>query len=153
MNMKIDKAGLALIKHFEGLYLKAYQDSVGVWTIGYGHTGLKHNDGTVKRGRAISEAEAERLLAYDMAQFERSVASLVKVALTQSQFNALVSFQFNTGGLKQSTLLRLLNAGDYAGAAAQFLRWDKAGGRTLAGLSRRRRAERMMFEGKQPDFK
>lgn len=146
----ISAAGLNLIKHFEGLYLKAYKDPVGIWTIGYGHTGLTHNDGTVKAGRVITTAEAEDLLRYDLANFEGRVSRLVTVPLSDDEHAALVSFDFNTGGLADSTLRRLLNAGDYAGAADQFLRWDKAGGKTLAGLTRRRKSERNLFLGRRP---
>ncbi len=159
----ISQRGRDLIQHFESSgpikigtpnekFLTAYQDSVGVWTIGYGHTGLVHKDGTVKKGRKITLAVAEALFAYDMDVFEGAVLRNVKVPLNDDQFAALVSFAFNVGegNLKGSTLLRLLNAGDYAGAAEQFLRWDKAGGQTLAGLTRRRKSERLLFLGKTP---
>src|SRR6266498_1702606 len=119
----INQRGLDLVKHFEDLYLKAYKDEVGIWTIGYGHTGLKHNDGTVYPGRIITEEQANNLLAYDMGVFEDRVNRLVTATLTDDQFSALVSFDFNTGGLEGSTLLRLLNSEDYQGAADQFLRW------------------------------
>lgn len=144
---KISKRGLELVKHFEGLYLKAYKDPVGILTIGYGHTGLQHNDGTVRLGRVISEKEAEDLLAYDMHQFEQRVLSLVAVPLTDDQFAALVSFDFNTGGLHKSTLLKLLNKGDYCGASKQFEKWVYAGGKKLKGLVRRRQSERNLFNG------
>lgn len=145
----ISQRGIDLVKHFEALYLKAYQDEVGIWTIGWGHTGLKHNDGTVYRGRTITEAEAEALLKYDMNVFERRVDRLVHVPLSDDEFSALVSFDFNTGGLEDSTLLRMLNAGDRTGAADQFLRWVKAGGVTLRGLVRRRKSERNLFLGEK----
>jgi lysozyme len=132
--------GLALIKHFEGCYLQAYQDSVGVWTIGYGHTGLQHKDGTVHRGR--------RILRYDMHQFEARVSALIQErTVSQCQFDALVSFDFNTGGLHRSTLLIHLRAGRLWEAANEFPKWDKAGGKTLPGLTRRRAAERDLFCG------
>lgn len=150
VHRQISPLGLLLVKHFESLYLAAYQDSVGVWTIGWGHTGLTHRDGTVFRGRTITQAQAANLLAYDMHQFETRVQTLVKVPLTDDQFAALVAFDFNTGGLtldggKPSTLLRKLNAGDYTGAANELLKWDKAGGRVLKGLTRRRLAENNLF--------
>lgn len=145
---QINDAGLDLVKHFEGLYLKAYKDPVGIWTIFYGHTGLQHRDGTVYPGRTGTRAEADQLLRYDMGQFEARVSSLVKVPLEDNQFAALVSFDFNTGGLHRSTLLRKLNDGDYSGAADQFRAWNRAGGRVLAGLTRRRTAEAAMFRGK-----
>lgn len=145
--MKTNARGLELIKHFESLFLHAYKCPAGVWTIGYGHTGLQHKDGTVFEGRTITRAQAEELLAYDLHQFEQRVGALVQVPLTEDQFAALVSFDFNTGALHKSTLLRLLNARDYAGAAGQFLRWNKAGGKVLRGLTRRRQSERNLFEG------
>lgn len=143
--MQISKAGLDLIKQFEGLYLKAYRCPAGVPTIGYGHTA------GVAMGQTITQQQADDYLRRDVRQFERAVARLVTVPLTQGQFDALVSFAFNLGdgALAQSTLLRLLNAGDYAGAAAQFDRWNKAGGRVLPGLVRRRAAERALFEARQ----
>jgi lysozyme len=147
---RISDRGLDLVKHFEGLHLKAYKDPVGIRTIGWGHTGLKHKDGTVHAGRSITRDKAEELLRYDMGVFEKRVNSLVKVPLTSDQFDALVSFDFNTGGLHKSTLLTKLNASDYNGAADEFLKWDKAGGRTLRGLTRRRKSERNLFLGKSP---
>ena len=137
----INSSGLRLIKSFEGLRLKAYQDAVGIWTIGYGSTR------GVKSGMAITEAEAERLLKEDVRRFEQAVNSAVKVPINDNQFSALVSFSFNVGSqaLRSSTLLRLLNQRDYSGAANQFPRWNKAGGRVLAGLTRRRNAERALF--------
>lgn len=146
----INARGLDLVKHFEGCYLTAYPDSVGVWTIGYGHTGLTHEDGTVKRGRTITQAEAEQLLQHDLTYFAKRVREGTTVPLTEDQFAALVSFDFNTGGFLRSDLRKLLNRGDYAGAAEQLLLWDKAGGRTLSGLTRRRRSERNLFLGKSP---
>lgn len=138
--MRISDKGIALIKSFEGLRLQAYQDSVGVWTIGYGHTKDVHE------GMAINEAEAEQLLRNDLMDFEAGVEGIIDKA-TQGQFDALVSFAFNLGigALRGSTLLRKHNAGDYKGAAGEFLRWNKAGGRVLAGLSRRRAAESAMY--------
>lgn len=143
--MTTSDTGIALIKAFEGLYLDAYRDAVGVWTIGYGHTGLQHQDGTVFSGRVITKPQAEELLRYDLHQFERRVAALVTSPLCQHQFDALVSFDFNTGALHKSTLRKLLNQGDYFGAASEFTKWTKAGGRELRGLVRRRCAERDLF--------
>lgn len=149
MSMKINARGLALVKHFESLYLNAYQDPVGIWTIGWGHTGIKHNDGTVKRGRVITQAEAIQLLEHDMAYFEEAVSRLVKVDLNEDQFSALVSFAFNVGAtnLSRSTLLKKLNARDTWGAACEFIAWKYAGGKVLSGLLRRRRSERNLFCG------
>jgi lysozyme len=147
-NRQIGKRGLALIKHFEGCYLEAYRDAVGVLTIGYGHTGLSHNDGTVFKGRVVTPQDAQNLLSHDMRHFSARVEKLVRVPLNQDQFDALVSFDFNTGALHKSTLLRKLNNSDYEGAAQEFLKWDKAGGKTLAGLTRRRKCEAALFKGK-----
>ncbi|UUW16942.1 lysozyme [Serratia ureilytica] len=144
--MKISDDGMALIKRFEGLRLQAYQDLVGVWTIGYGWTqpvaGRK-----VGAGMAIDAATAERLLICGVAQFEQGVERLVAVTITQGQFDALVSFAYNLGlrALENSTLLRRLNAGDRQGAADQFGRWVNAGGVRLDGLVARRAAERALF--------
>lgn len=146
---EVNARGIELIKHFEGCYLEAYKDSVGVWTIGYGHTGLVHRDGTVKAGRTITRAEAEELLRHDLRVFARRVEEGATVPLGDDQFAALVSFDFNTGGFLKSTLRKKLNAGDYAGAAEQFLPWDKAGGKRLRGLTRRRRSERRLFLGER----
>ena len=147
--MKTNAAGLALIKEFEGFVPTWYKDPVGVWTIGYGHT---DNAGSPKYATSktmiLSEAEATAILQRDLGQYEDSVARLVKVPLNENQHGALVSFTYNlgAGNLGSSTLLRKLNAGDYAGAAAEFPRWNKAGGKELAGLTRRRAAEQALFE-------
>lgn len=140
--LKTSAAGRALIAKFEGLRLTAYQDMVGVWTIGYGHTGPD-----VKPGLVISQQQAAQLLINDLARFNNGVNALVTVKINQNQFDALVSFSYNLGlgSLQQSTLLRLLNAGNFQAAADQFLRWNRAGGQVVAGLSRRRAAERDMF--------
>jgi lysozyme len=150
--MKISHQGLDLIRHFEGLFLHAYLCPARVWTIGYGHTGLTHKDGTVKRGREVTEQEALKLLAHDMGKFEKRVNALVTVPLTQHEFDALVSFDFNTGALHKSTLLKKLNQGDKPGAEREFARWNRGGGRVLAGLVRRRKAERFLFGTGQLSF-
>ena len=138
----IPEALLALIRKFEGLRLKPYRCPAGVPTIGYGHTGPD-----VKPGLVITQQQADQLLVNDLAKFERGVNALVTVKIKQNQFDALVSFSYNLGlgSLQQSTLLRLLNAGNFQAAADQFLRWNRAGGHVVAGLSRRRAAERDMF--------
>lgn len=144
--MQTSDKGIALIKEFEGCKLTAYQDSVGVWTIGYGWT--QPVDGKpIRAGMTINQETAERLLKTGLVSYESDVSRLVKVGLTQGQFDALVSFTYNLGArsLSTSTLLRKLNAGDYAGAADEFLRWNKAGGKVLNGLTRRREAERTLF--------
>ena len=135
--------GLALTEQFEGLQLTAYQDPVGVWTIGYGHTG---ND--VQPGLTITQEQASALLLQDVASAVAAVNRLVTVPLTQNQFDALVDFTFNVGqgNLASSTLLRELNAGNTAGAAAQFLVWVYAGGVQLPGLVKRRQAEAALFQ-------
>ncbi|MGM8836205.1 lysozyme [Enterobacter hormaechei subsp. steigerwaltii] len=144
--MQTSDKGISLIKQFEGCKLTAYQDSVGVWTIGYGWT--QPVDGKpIRAGMTIKQETAERLLKTGLVSYEIDVSRLVKVSLTQGQFDALVSFTYNLGArsLSTSTLLRKLNAGDYAGAADEFLRWNKAGGKVLNGLTRRREAERALF--------
>jgi len=146
----VNQAGVALVKAFEGLRLDAYEDEVGIWTIGYGHTGLVHNDGTVFEGRTITVAEAENLLQYDLQNFAKRVEAGATVLLSDNQFAALVSFDFNTGGFLGSTLQKKLNDKDYAGAADEFLRWNKAKGKELAGLTRRRKSERNLFLGINP---
>jgi lysozyme len=141
-NFKYSANGLALTEKFEGLRLQAYQDSVGVWTIGYGHTGPD-----VQSGLTITEEQAEILLAADVAWAVACVNKAVTSGINQNQFDSLVDFTFNLGcaSLVQSTLLRLLNAGDFAAAAPQFLRWNKAGGKVLRGLTLRRQAEMNLF--------
>ncbi len=139
--MRISEKGIELIKSFEGLRLEAYLDSVAVPTIGYGHTR------GVKLGQTITQEQADALLEEDIHEFELAIQRLVHVNLTQNQFDALVSFTFNLGigSLKQSTLLKKLNAGDITGAANEFNRWVYAGGKKLTGLVKRRSAERLMF--------
>ena len=134
--------GLALTKSFEGLRLEAYQDCGGVWTIGYGHTG----EG-VTEGRTISEADAERLLLADLAEAVSCVNRTVVEAVLQNQFDAMVDFCFNAGrgNFLQSTLLRKVNLGDFAGATVQFGLWVHAGGGVVPGLVRRRKAEAELF--------
>jgi lysozyme len=149
--LHISEAGLDLVTHFEGLYLVAYRCQAGIWTIGWGHTGLIHNDGTVFEGRTITREEARSLMKRDMLKYETGVRKVVKVPLAQHEFDALVAFHFNTGSLGSSTLLKMLNRGDRPGAAEQFLRWTKVKvrGRMIVsnGLVRRRNAERAMFLG------
>ena len=144
--MQTSDKGIALIKQFEGCKLTAYQDSVGIWTIGYGWTQPVEGK-PIRAGMTIKQETAERLLKTGLVSYESDVTRLVKVGLSQGQFDALVSFTYNLGArsLSTSTLLRKLNAGDYAGAADEFLRWNKAGGKVLNGLTRRREAERALF--------
>jgi len=137
--------GIELIKQFEGLELKAYMCPANVATIGYGTTRIKGQP--VQMGTTITESHAITLLKTDLSTFEQAVNRNVSVPLTQNQFDALVSWTYNLGetNLRNSTLLRKLNARDYAGAADEFPRWNKSGGKELAGLTRRRAAEREMF--------
>jgi len=144
--MKLSKNGINMIKQFEGCRLSAYQDSVGVWTIGYGWT--KPVDGKpVAKGMSISQEKADSLLSVGVGDFEAGVEKLVTIAINQNQFDALVDFVYNLGigSLRSSTLLKKLNAGDYVGAAAEFPKWNKAGGKVLPGLVKRREAERVLF--------
>lgn len=137
--------GIDLIKSFEGLKLNAYICPAGIPTIGYGTTRV--NSQPVQMGSVITESQAVDYLKADLQQFESAVNGAVKVPVTQNQFDALVSFTYNlgAGNLRSSTLLKKLNAGDYAGAADEFPKWNKAGGKELAGLTRRRNAERDLF--------
>ena len=141
--MNCSDSGIAFIKQQEGIRLQAYYDSVGVLTIGAGHTG---ND--VTPGLLIDEAEVDRLLHADLETAEKCLNNLVKVTLTQNEFDALCSFVFNLGcaSLRNSTLLRKLNAGDDLGAAEEFQKWNHAGGKVLAGLTKRRAAEADLFQ-------
>jgi lysozyme len=140
--MQISQNGVRMVEGFEGLRLNAYQDVVGVWTIGYGHTY------GVRSGQVITQATAEAYLKSDLEASENFVNDLVKVPLNQNQFDALVSFVFNLGGgaLAKSTLLQLLNKGDYKGASGQFDLWVHAGGKVVQGLVNRRNAEQKLFD-------
>ena len=140
--MTMSASGLAMTKQFEGLRLEAYEDCAGVCTIGYGHTGKD-----VHPDRTITEAEADELLCQDLHAAETVVCRAVSAAISQSQFDALVDFCFNLGEqrLLSSTLLRYVNAGNFAGAANQFGMWVHAGGKVQPGLVNRRRAEAEMF--------
>ena len=139
--MKTGSKGIDLIKHFEGCELEAYKCPAGVWTIGYGH--IKG----VKEGMTITEQQAEEMLKSELNEYEGYINNLVTTELNQNQFDAMVSWVYNLGGgnLKASTLLKVLNAGDYAGVPAQMMRWNKAGGKVLEGLTRRRQAEADLF--------
>lgn len=140
--MQTSENGFALIRKYEGLRLATYVCPGGKLTIGYGHTGPD-----VTTGKKIDEEEANALLVKDVQRFERAVNGLVTVPMTQGMFDALISFSFNlgVGSLKSSTLLKKLNAGNLTGAADEFLKWNKAGGKVLAGLSARRESERERF--------
>lgn len=153
--MKLSPTGKALIQYFETCSLKAYPDpGTGgePWTIGWGHTGRE-----VRPGLVWTQEQCDAQFDIDVAHFERDVESLVKVGIDQGHFDALVSFAYNVGsdidaddiaeGLGDSTLLRKLNAGDYDGAALEFPKWCRAGGKVLLGLKRRRWAEQALFRG------
>ncbi len=147
--MQISPEGIALIKKFEGCRLTAYPDpgtGGAPWTIGYGWT-YPIDGKPIKPGMTIDQTTADRLLKTGLVSYENDVLKLVRVKLKQGQFDALVSFAYNVGsrGLSTSTLLKKLNAGDHPGAAAEFLHWNKAGGKALTGLTRRREAERALF--------
>ena len=140
--MEISQKGIELIKQFEGCKLNAYRCPAGVLTIGYGHTGVD-----VKQGMKITQEEAEKLLKKDLTIHCNNVERLVKVPLSQNQFDALVSFEYNVGygNFSKSTLLGLLNQKKYSEASEQFLRWKYANGKILEGLLRRRQAEKDLF--------
>lgn len=141
-NRRINADGLALIKEYEGLHLKPYRCPAGIWTVGYGHTR------GVMDGMTITAQEAEELLQDDLRMIERAVCRLVRVKLSDNQFSALVCFAFNVGvgSFERSTLLRLLNRGWYDQVPAQLLRWNRAGGEALGGLTRRRIAEGQLWK-------
>ena len=162
---EVNQATVELIKSFEGIpdgdpstvKLDPYLDPIGIWTIGWGHA-IAHGNTWLrgKENRALAKSlfpggiaieQAEAMLRSDLMDTGKDVLAVVKVALNDNRYGALVSFAFNLGlgNLRISTLLRLLNAGDFAGAADQFPRWNKAGGKEIPGLTRRRMAERSLF--------
>jgi lysozyme len=154
-NMKIGPDGLAIVKAFESCmakipgrpgYFKAYYDPVNVLTIGWGHT--NHHLPKFDAATVWSQAECDAALAGDMATFEAHVNRQAKVPLKQCEFDALVSWSFNTGGPSTASLWRALNAGDKASIPSNLAMWNKAGGRVLNGLTRRRKAEGLLFQGK-----
>lgn len=144
--MKVSKEGRKKISLYEGNELTAYKDQVGVWTIGVGHTaaaGLPEP----RKGMTITAEESDQILSRDLVLFEGVVNKAVKVPLNQNQFDSLVSLALNIGGgaFSKSTLVKKVNAKDYAGAAEQFLVWNKAGGKVNDGLVNRRAKERKTF--------
>lgn len=151
MTRRINAAGLALVKQWEDYKLVAYRCVAGILTIGYGHTsaaGLPK----VTPGLKITLAEAERILQADLGIFEAGVEKAVTVPLNDNQFAALVSFSFNlgVGALKSSTLLKKLNAGDYSSVPTELMKWNKARGKVVAGLTNRRKAEGALFSKVSP---
>lgn len=149
MTKTTSNVGISLISSFEDTKLKAYDDGVGVWTIGTG-TVIYQNGVKVKKGDVCTVEQAKTYFTHDLKQFEKTVNDSVKVDLTQNQFDALVSLTYNIGSaaFKNSTLLKKLNAKDHVGAADQFLVWNRGGGKVLNGLVRRREAERALFTKK-----
>jgi lysozyme len=145
--MKFSAAGMELLKRSEGFRSRVYLDVAGLPTIGYGHQ-LLHSDSFPN---GIDEQQATNLLACDVRDAEQAVERLVRVPLTQGQFDALVDFTFNLGAsrLSGSSLLQLLNKGHYDAAAEQLLRWDHAGGQEYAALKARRQAEVELWQGTQ----
>jgi lysozyme len=148
LSLKTSAAGIALIERFEGLKLRAYQDGNGRWTAGYGHL---ETSSQAALGAAFFEtqAQAEADLCADLATAEAAVNRLVTVPLTQGQFDSLVSWTYNEGQgrLASSSLLRLLNAGSYTGAAKAFGSWEIIAGKHSDGLAARRDAEVALFNG------
>lgn len=143
---KVSTSGIDLICEFEGLRLKAYDDGVGVWTIGYGTT-IYPNGIKVKNGDVCTLEQAKSYMAHDLKKFEQTVNDAVLVALNQNQFDALVSLTYNIGqsAFKSSTLLKKLNTKDYVRAANQFDVWVNAGGKRMQGLVNRRKREKEVF--------
>ena len=143
--MNISEEGLSLIKKFEGCELKAYRCAANVLTIGYGTTK------GVTEDMEITKEEAENLLKEEMHEYEGYINDMVKVPLEQHQFDAMVSWVFNlgSGNLSSSTLLKKLNNSEYDEVPAQIKRWNKAGGKVLDGLIRRREAESLLFQNKE----
>ncbi len=140
--MRTSEAGILLIKSFEGCRTVAYQDAVGVWTIGYGHTI------DVKEGMTITQHQCDVMLEVDIETYENYINKYVIVSLTQNQFDALVSWVYNLGptNLRNSTMLKVLNAGKYEEVPYQMQRWNRAGGKVLKGLVVRRTAEAELFK-------
>jgi lysozyme len=138
---ELNKTSLSLIESFEGLKLTAYQDSVGVWTIGWGHTK------GVKRGQKITREEAEEFLREDLAEAAHGVEKAIKVDIGDNEFGACVSLAFNigVGAFAGSSIVRYINRNQFDRAADAFLNWNHAGGEVVKGLTRRRQAERKLF--------
>lgn len=145
--MRINRAGIDLIKEFEGLRLEAYKCPAGVWTIGHGTTAGAGVGIKPAAGMVITEAEAEWYLEQSVAKFAAGVEAVVTAPIDENEFAALVSLSYNIGmsAFRKSSALRWLNAGDKAKAAAGIKLWNKAGGKVLAGLVRRREAEVELF--------
>jgi lysozyme len=152
VRLTISDEGISLIKRYEGYKTTPYRCPAGLYTVGYGHVignGLQLPD---EWNRTFFLGEIDELLRTDLARFERGVLRYCTVYLTQSQFDATVSFSFNLGlgVLQRSTLRQKLNRGDYYGAAKEFLKYTRAGGKVLKGLVRRRQAEYNLFNRHSP---
>ena len=145
--MNVNAATLALIKEFEGLRLEAYKDPVGIWTIGYGTTAAAGLGITPKAGVKITEAQAEGYLLAALDKFAAGIRPAITAPINENEWGAFLSLAYNIGpgAFKKSSALRKFNAGDKAGAANAILLWNKAGGKVLAGLTRRRAAEKTLF--------
>jgi len=149
--MNLSPDGAKLIKHSEGCQLIAYPDPATgdkPWTCGYGQTGPE-----IFRGIVWSQAYADRMFDEHAEKLSKQIEALITVPVEQCQFDAIVSLAYNVGveNVRTSTLLRKLNAGDYDGAGAEFIRWNRAAGKIMRGLTRRRYAERALFEGQPVD--
>lgn len=148
---KVSRIGIDIIKQFEGFSAKPYPDpgtGAKPYTIGYGTIQYENDVKVTMQDPAISEERATELLEFEVNKKAEAVEKMTKVSLNDNEFAALSSFSYNVGSsaLEKSTLMKLLNAGtDRAAVADQFLRWDKAGGKVLPGLTRRRQAERSLF--------
>ncbi|WP_368559704.1 lysozyme [Acinetobacter indicus] len=144
--MHISPSGIDLICNFEGKRLTAYDDGVGVWTIGFGTT-VYPNGIKVMKGDTCTEAQAKTYMVHDLKKFEATVNKAVTVQLNQNQFDALVSLTYNIGtnAFSKSTLVKKLNANDIRGAADQFDVWVNAGGKRMQGLVNRRAKEKALF--------
>lgn len=152
--MRLSPTGLAIVKAFESClepvkgragYFKPYVDPVGVLTIGWGHT--NHHEPKFTSATVWSQQQCDAALAGDMATFEAHVSKFAKVDLSQNEFDALVSWAYNTGGPETATLWRKLNAGDRASVPKELAKWNRGGGKVLNGLVRRRKAEGQLFAG------
>tara|TARA_R110001583_G_scaffold7810_1_gene38253 strand:+ start:2641 stop:3084 length:444 start_codon:yes stop_codon:yes gene_type:complete len=143
--MKISLEGLGLIKKFEGCELEAYKCAAGVWTIGYGSTK------GVEEGDSLTQEDADKLLRHEMDEYEGYIKDMVKIDLKQNEFDSLVSWVFNLGpaNLKASTMLKVINDNKLEEVPSQMKRWNKANGKVLEGLIRRREAEALLFQGKE----
>jgi len=145
--MKVSDKCINMIKHHEGFVRKPYQDPIGLWTVGVGHLIGDGKKLPKEWNKEFTDEEVDNILCEDLERFEIGIQRLTKVSLTQSQFDALVSFSFNVGlgNFQSSTLRSKLNRGDYEGASNEFPKWRKAGGKILKGLVKRRADEKNLF--------